>query len=193
MSVRRIQKFLELPELSPDSNDNKTDVQKDNVDENVALSLENVSCFWDFNIRDNSSPIVSDDEANVPNGVLALDNISIDLRMNELTCVIGPVGSGKSAFLYALAGELVAHQGTIQRNKLSLAFATQDPWIMNGSVKENILLGRPFDGDFYNDIIRSCGLDIDFEQFVDGDETIVGDRGVQCSGGQVSHIIISQS
>ncbi len=96
-----------------------------------------------------------------------------------------------SALLYTLAGELVAHKGTIERQqKLSLAFAAQDPWIMNGSVKDNILMGLPYNEVFYNEVVESCGLDVDFKQFVNGDDTVVGDRGVQCSGGQVSNYLL---
>lgn len=69
---------------------------------------------------------------------------------------------------------------------LSVSYATQDPWIMNGTIKDNILMGSLFDKVFYSKIIKACGLDVDFENFVDGQYTIVGDRGVQCSGGQVS-------
>lgn len=100
------------------------------------------------------------------------------------------IGFVNKAFLLALAGELVPHNGTVEKQKgLSVALATQDPWIMNGSVRENILMGRPFDQVFYTRVITACGLDVDFEQFIDNDDTIVGDRGVQCSGGQVSPFV----
>lgn len=86
-----------------------------------------------------------------------------------------------------LAGELVPHRGCIEKqNGISIALATQDPWIMNGSVRENILMGLPFDEVSYYEIVKACGLDVDFSNFIDGDNTLVGDRGVQCSGGQVS-------
>lgn len=86
-----------------------------------------------------------------------------------------------------LAGELVPHRGSIEKqNGISIALATQDPWIMNGSVRENILMGLPFDEVSYNEIVKACSLDVDFGNFIDGDNTLVGDRGVQCSGGQVS-------
>lgn len=156
------------------------------------LSFKDVTCMWDFNhhkVEDGSSRAeASGNSSNSDNnnGIIALDSINVDLRMNELTFVIGPVGSGKSAFLYAAAGELVACQGSVTRTSKSIAFASQDPWIMNGSVKENILMGLPYDKAFYEEVVKSCGLDIDFKQFIDGDRTLVGDRGVQCSGGQVS-------
>jgi ABC-type multidrug transport system fused ATPase/permease subunit len=179
VSIRRLQHYLETPELPISQNKEPSlENQSNQSGRNVALSLRDVSCYWDF--RSNT------EEEEVASGFLALDGINIDLKMNELTCVVGSVGSGKSAFLLALAGELVAQKGTIERSRTKLAFANQNPWIMNGSVVENILMGLPYDRMFYNEVVKSCGLDVDFEQFIDGDKTIVGDRGVQCSGGQVS-------
>ena len=178
---------MELPEFSQKNNRTIVDVEKQDTSDSVALLLQNVSCNWDFNNCTTSEDTKEQNKLH-SNGILALENINVELRMNELTCVVGPVGSGKSALLYVLAGELVAHKGTICRqNHLSLAFAAQDPWIMNGSVKDNILMGLPFDKKFYREIVNSVGLDVDFKQFMNGDETIVGDRGVQCSGGQASN------
>ena len=92
-SIRRIQKFLELPELSQmDGRNILIEAQEEN--QNVALSLDNVSCFWDFNTCVNSEN-TSDEGHLLSNGILALDNINVELRMNELTCVVGCVGAGK--------------------------------------------------------------------------------------------------
>jgi len=54
-------------------------------------------------------------------------------------------------------------------------------------------MGLPFDPKFYDDVVQACGLVQDFAQFVDGDETVVGDRGVQCSGGQRARIGLSRA
>jgi len=145
---------------------------EDTADE-ISISIRNASCYWNLKV--------------IPaeHRIFALEKINVDLKMNELTFVIGPVGGGKSAFLLALAGELDVHLGTLYCNK-SIAYASQDPWIMNGTVKENILMGLPFDEDLYEEVIISCGLVVDIQYFEGGDDTIVGDKGVQCSGGQVS-------
>jgi ABC-type multidrug transport system fused ATPase/permease subunit len=60
-------------------------------------------------------------------------------------------------------------------------------------VRENILLGKPFDIDFYNSIVIACGLNVDFAQLRDGENTIVGDRGVQLSGGQRARIALARA
>jgi ABC-type phosphate transport system ATPase subunit len=65
--------------------------------------------------------------------------------------------------------------------------------IVDGTVRENILLGRPFDSDFYNSIVNACGLNVDFQQLRDGENTIVGDRGVQLSGGQRARIALARA
>jgi ATP-binding cassette subfamily C (CFTR/MRP) protein 4 len=125
--------------------------------------------------------------------VLALENIDLELKLGELTCIIGSVGGGKSALIQALAGELPPQTGTIERNYSKLAYASQDPWIMDGTVRENILCGAAFDESWYNEVVASCGLAVDFQQFRNKDATIVGDRGVQCSGGQRARIGLARA
>ena len=181
VSIQRIQSFLEIPELPLTIKD----VAKESTDD-LAFSFKDFTCMWDFNYQTSTSVDKIED---YDVGVIALQNVNVDFHMNELTFIIGTVGGGKSAFLYAAAGELVAHKGSITRNNKSIAFAPQDPWIMNGSIRENILMGLPFDDIFYEKVVKSCGLDVDFEQFVGGDGTLVGDRGVQCSGGQVCFLL----
>ena len=84
------------------------------------------------------------------------------------------VGSGKTALLQAIAGELPPSKGAINRNFSSMAYATQDPWIMDGTVRENIIIGRQFDANWYKNVIKAVGLDLDFTQLNNSDQTIVG-------------------
>lgn len=203
VSMKRIQKFIELPELDEPHSKNimkpssspSTNAATNNTS-NIAISLSNASCYWEVghNNDTNSNADTSAGSTDlVDSRVLALSNINLELRMNELTCIVGIVGSGKSALLLALAGELVPHEGSITRNAKSLAYASQDAWIMNGTVKENILMGSCYDVQKYMDIVESCGLDQDFRQFLNGDKTIVGDKGVQCSGGQRARIGLARA
>lgn len=175
VSVSRIQKYLETSELSNSSCRSMTPLSGDESD--IVISMKDVTCYWDSNL--NSNPDLNDSKPP------ALKNISLDFKRNCLTCIVGSVGSGKSALLHALAGELVPQKGTIEyRCKDSLSYAPQDPWIMNGTIRMNILMGKPYEFEFYRLVCDACGLAQDFGQFVAGDETIVGDRGVQISGGQ---------
>jgi ATP-binding cassette subfamily C (CFTR/MRP) protein 4 len=120
-------------------------------------------------------------ESEVSQRSIALENISLTLERGHLYCVIGPVGCGKSALLLTLAGELEPTIGMIERRANTTAYANQDPWIMGGTVRENIIMGDEFDRDRYEEVIYACGLREDLERFHSGDQTMVGDRGVQCS------------
>jgi len=202
VSIRRIQQFLEVPELaSPkiEAGSNQPDISHSLPTDGItakerAIKLANVTCYWDINDPASNSDQLETSESTA-NNTIALSNISVTLDMSELTCIIGPVGSGKSALLHLLAGELLPSSGTVHRSYNSLSYATQDPWIMNGTIRENILMGRPAlqDDSFYDDVVKACGLVQDFSQFVNGDATIVGDRGVQCSGGQRARIGLARA
>jgi ABC-type multidrug transport system fused ATPase/permease subunit len=112
---------------------------------------------------------------------VALENVSLELNKGQLYCVIGSVGCGKSSLLSMLAGELLPNVGDIVVRTKSIAYAAQDPWMMDGTVRENITMGKEFNADFYLRVIEACGLRPDIERFPSGDQTLVGDRGVQCS------------
>lgn len=89
--------------------------------------------------------------------------------------MVGSVGSGKSSFVNALIGELNKISGHINI-KGKVAYAPQQPWIQNGSIRENILFGLPYDRAFYQRVITLCCLKSDFEQLVDGDRTEIGEN-----------------
>ena len=169
----------------------------------ACIELESVTCYWDHVDRHlaRAKPNVTDgssggegkmgDEAS-PH-LLALSDVSIQFLPGELTFVIGRVGSGKSALLQAVAGELPVRSGKLHRRRQRQAYASQDPWIMDGTVRENIILGHEYNPRWYGEVVAACGLTLDFEQWVAGDKTIVGDRGVQCSGGQRARIGLARA
>ena len=192
VSVNRIQKFLEFPEL-PDamSRETRKAVEAPEQSDEIAISLQHVSCNWN-EVEQMGQP-GSQDESVQPTAIPALKDVTLDLKRGQLTCLVGAVGSGKSALLQALVGELPVKSGVIERRYGSLAYAAQDAWIMGGTVKENITMGLEFDAEWYNEVVNCCGLNVDFLQLRDGDETIVGDRGVQVSGGQRARIGLARA
>lgn len=193
VSLSRIQAFLQLPELRKEVV-NTVDGGISNGE--IAISLKDVNCYWESGDLQSTDGTVdtSDFGMKIENHSLkALDNISVDLEFGKLYCVIGQVGSGKSAFLQYLAGELTGEAKEAKKNYNSLSYATQDVWIMNGTVRENICMGLEFEKKSYEEIIIACGLNVDFLQFPNADETIVGDRGVQCSGGQRARIGLARA
>jgi ATP-binding cassette subfamily C (CFTR/MRP) protein 4 len=209
VSISRMQKFLEMPELDRgesgvDDREGDDRMPPPAADNCPAIVAHNVTCHWNGNGRIPPSPSTTltsgaidgmgSESAKTTTTstmrgklIVALEDLSVDFRMGDLTCIIGAVGSGKSALIQMLAGELPPYTGRLRRRQdASIAYAPQDPWIMDGTVRENVLLGLEYDAARYPSVISACGLDVDMTQLRDGDDTIVGDRGVQLSGGQVS-------
>jgi len=176
ISCRRIQALLKLSEHC-DQEVKEIDAEQSSNTREV-LSLLHISCHWDQAPGKDTSSTV------------ALSDISLSLETGKLYCLIGIVGSGKSALLAALAGELPVSEGKIERRYKSLSYAVQDSWIMDATVRENIIMGSDFDQTWYGEVFEACGLNDDFCQ---GDSQVLGDRGVQCSGGQRARIGLARA
>uniref|UniRef100_A0A8C9FPG4 MRP1 protein n=1 Tax=Pavo cristatus TaxID=9049 RepID=A0A8C9FPG4_PAVCR len=100
----------------------------------------------------------------------------------------GQVGSGKSSFLSALLGEMEKLEGTG-----SVAYVAQQAWIQNGSLQENILFGTDLNRSYYELVLESCALLPDLEQLPNGDQTEIGERGVNISGGQKQRVSLARA
>lgn len=74
-----------------------------------------------------------------------------------------------------------------------IALVSQQPWIMNATLRENILFGLPYDEEKYNAIIHACALQPDIKQLAAGDMTEIGERGINLSGGQKQRVSIARS
>src|SRR6266487_2916770 len=92
----------------------------------------------------------------------------------------------------AILRELQISHGTIAVNG-SVAYASQEPWSFNASVRDNILFGNEFIDKKYNEVVRVCALQRDFTIFPYGDKTLVGERGVSLSGGQKARITLARA
>jgi ATP-binding cassette subfamily C (CFTR/MRP) protein 4 len=123
---------------------------------------------------------------------LALSDINFELIPGELLTVVGQVGSGKTTLLNLVLKELEINSG-IYLNNMKIAFAPQEPWIFEGSVRDNILLGREFYPGKYETILHASCLKTDLANFQHGDQTIVGDKGTTLSGGQKSRIGLARA
>lgn len=99
--------------------------------------------------------------------------------------ITGPTGSGKSTVLEGLVGILEPAAGLIQLPS-GTAFCPQTPFIMRGTIRDNIVLGRPFDVNKYKSCLQQC----DLEDLDDGKKC--GERGSQLSGGQRQRVAIAR-
>lgn len=123
---------------------------------------------------------------------VALRNISFEATRGELVCITGRVGSGKSALLRALSGDLSILCGNITVNG-ALAYCTQDVWLQNLTLKENILFGQMLDEKWYKRVIDICQLQEDIKQMPEGDSTDIGERGITLSGGQKARVALARA
>jgi ABC-type multidrug transport system fused ATPase/permease subunit len=96
-----------------------------------------------------------------------LIDVSMTVRAGELACVVGPVGAGKSSVLMTILSELTPHRGTVSVRG-STAYAAQQPWIMSGTVKSNVLMGLPYDEEKFQRAVFACALEKDIAGFSDG-------------------------
>ncbi|MCI12897.1 ABC transporter C family member 5-like, partial [Trifolium medium] len=75
----------------------------------------------------------------------------------------------------------------------SSAYVSQSAWIQSGTIEENILFGSPKDKAKYKNVIHACSLKKDLELFSHGDQTIIGDRGINLSGGQKQRVQLARA
>lgn len=115
------------------------------------------------------------------------------IRKGLLNVVVGPVGCGKTTLLKALLGEITISSGKVMVDDSAIAYCQQTPWLINASVKENILNQSPCHETWYRRVIWSCGLNEDIEQLPDGDDTAVGSRGISLSGGQKQRLALARA
>ncbi|KAF9106494.1 hypothetical protein BGX30_008828, partial [Mortierella sp. GBA39] len=104
-----------------------------------------------------------------------MHDINLQIRRGALTAIVGRVGEGKSSLVGALLGEMYKYSGQVHSFG-SLAYVSQTAWILNATVRENILFGRPFEKERYLQTIRSCALVPDFKMLVSGDKTVIGEK-----------------
>lgn len=146
----------------------------------AAVSLKDAVAIWDQPPTDNSPHPVAFEAAPT------LDRINIEIPKGKLVGVIGPVGAGKTSLLEVLLRELTLKSGTINING-TISYANQEPWVFAASVRQNILFGEEYNHDRYNAVVKCCALLRDFEQFENGDLSIIGEKG-SLSGGQKARI-----
>ncbi|KAK6200466.1 P-loop containing nucleoside triphosphate hydrolase protein [Scheffersomyces amazonensis] len=125
----------------------------------------------------------------------ALKGINFEAKNGELTCIVGKTGSGKTSLLRCFLGEIPIKQksGSSVSFNGSIAYCSQSPWIINASVKENILFGYKYNKKLYWKTLEACQLVADLEVLPDGDKTIVGEKGISLSGGQKARLALARA
>ncbi|KAK7826246.1 abc transporter c family member 8 [Quercus suber] len=121
-----------------------------------------------------------------------LRDVNLEIRCGQKVAVCGPVGAGKSSLLYAVLEEIPKISGTVNAFG-SIAYVSQTSWIQGGTIRDNILYGKPMDKTKYEKAIKACALDKDINNFNHGDLTEIGQRGLNMSGGQKQRIQLARA
>ncbi|KAK3528342.1 hypothetical protein QTP86_033632 [Hemibagrus guttatus] len=179
-----------------------------NKDQSDALVMNKASFSWN-----SPSPNGSESPGTVANGVKngkvepaevnqngtytqdtqpTLRNISFTLPKGNLLGVCGNVGSGKTSLISSILEQMHLQSGSVSVNG-TLAYVSQQAWIFHGSVRDNILMGEPFDQERYNRVIYTCSLKPDLAILPYGDQTEIGERGLNLSGGQKQRVSLARA
>ncbi|KAJ2776100.1 ATP-binding cassette glutathione S-conjugate transporter ycf1, partial [Coemansia javaensis] len=121
-----------------------------------------------------------------------LEDVSLDAKDGELVAVVGKTGSGKSSLLLAVCGELEMASGSGSVTG-KVAYLEQQPWIMNDTLRANVLFGREYDQAFFEQVVHACALTDDLARWPDADLTVIGERGINISGGQRARLALART
>lgn len=171
ISIQRLNNFMMYDENKIVSEA----IAKEGGDKPKGIVIKNITAKW-----------------NESSAEKTLSGLSAELRPRKAIAVIGPVGSGKSSLLHAILKELPLQDGSIDVNG-EISYASQEPWLFAGTVRQNILFGLPMERARYKMVVRRCALERDFSLLPHGDKTIVGERGVSLSGGQRARINLARA
>ena len=194
VSVDRVEKFLledettKYEQLDPKSDHNGQDF----------IGIKKASFTW--------GP--REEPSNAENPAFRLINVDTEFRIGGLNVIAGPTGSGKTSLLMALLGEMTLLNGKVYLpggyDRLSLkpredgltesvAYCAQQAWLVNDTIKQNIIFASPYDEQRYQNVLAACALKQDLEVFENGDSTLVGEKGIVVSGGQKQRISLARA
>lgn len=127
-----------------------------------------------------------------PIAAFRLHDLSIRFQQNALNVVTGPTGSGKTSLLLSLLGETVLEVGEASCPR-DVAYVPQAPWLLNLSIRQNIIFFSHFDEHRYKVVVEASGLLQDLQQLPAGDGTVVGEKGTALSGGQKQRVSLARA
>lgn len=170
ISLARLDKYMMSKELNVESVE-----RQEGCEGRIAVEVKDGVFSWD-------------DEGKVQE----VKNLNFQIKKGEIAAIVGMVGSGKSSLLASVLGEMHKISGQV-RVCGSTAYVAQTSWIQNGTIEENILFGLPMDRGKYKEVIRVSCLAKDLEMMEFGDQTEIGERGINLSGGQKQRIQLARA
>lgn len=190
VSVDRVEEYLNEPETEKYV---QLETGEEDDEGNPVIGFDNATFSWGSKDSEDFKMI----------------NLDMRFQVGQLNVVVGPTGCGKTSLLMALLGEMTKIDGSVflpggrSREDLkpdqdtglveSVAYCAQQAWLVNGTIKENIVFASPWDAKRYKNVIVACSLQRDLEILDGGDQTLVGEKGVTLSGGQKQRISLARA
>ncbi|XP_037664364.1 canalicular multispecific organic anion transporter 2 isoform X2 [Choloepus didactylus] len=168
VSLKRIQHFLSQEELDPQC------VERKAISPGYAITIHSGTFTWAQDLPP------------------TLHSLDIQVPKGALVAVVGPVGCGKSSLISALLGDMEKLEGKVHV-KGSVAYVPQQAWIQNATLQENVLFGQALDPKLYQKTLEACALLADLEVLPGGDQTEIGEKGINLSGGQRQRISLARA
>ncbi|XP_078581258.1 ATP-binding cassette sub-family C member 5-like [Branchiostoma floridae x Branchiostoma japonicum] len=172
---------------------------------NISVEIRGATLAWDrqekteeatskenHDADDVEKTVAQTQEGDTLLAVEKLFDINLTMFKGTLLGVCGSVGAGKSSVISAILNEMRLVKGDVAVEG-KIAYVAQQAWILNATVKDNILFGEDFNSIKYDQVIEACCLKPDFEQLPGGDLTEIGERGVNLSGGQKQRISLARA
>ncbi|XP_069173762.1 ATP-binding cassette sub-family C member 3 isoform X2 [Procambarus clarkii] len=122
----------------------------------------------------------------------SLQQVELEVKKGQLVAVVGPVGAGKSSLISALLGEMRKDAGKVIVNG-SVAYVSQQAWLQNATLRDNITWGQPFELKRYKQVVKACALQADIDMLPAGDMTEIGEKGINVSGGQKQRVALARA
>ncbi|XP_078614100.1 ATP-binding cassette sub-family C member 5-like [Branchiostoma floridae x Branchiostoma japonicum] len=202
VAVQRMKSLLEMDEMKP--------FTARPSDSRNALEIRAATFAWDsvqaedgqddtksvitpgYDGKTEKAPLTKELSESQEDLMRTLFNIELDLPKGTLLGVCGSVGSGKSSLISGILGQMRVLEGTVGLTG-SIAYVAQQAWIMNASVRDNILFGEDYHQQRYDETVKICCLSHDFKVLPAGDLTEIGERGINLSGGQKQRISLARA
>ncbi|KAK4305327.1 hypothetical protein Pmani_022778 [Petrolisthes manimaculis] len=182
VSLKRINKFMNADELDPNC------VTRNNT-ESKPVVIENGTFAWG---ADDEGDKNTHTHTHTHTTSATLHNINLHITEGSLIAVVGSVGAGKSSLCSAILGEMECQAGKVNV-KGNVAYVPQEAWIQNATLENNILFNQPKDNTRYEQCIKSCALSSDLDVLPAGDQTEIGEKGINLSGGQKQRVSLARA
>jgi ATP-binding cassette subfamily C (CFTR/MRP) protein 1 len=125
--------------------------------------------------------------------ITILKDITLKVKEGELVGLVGQVGSGKSALISAIMGEMKLTKGQFGC-KGSIAYASgMEPWILNATLRDNVVFQKPYEADKFAEVVRVCALENDLALLPNRELTEIGEKGINLSGGQKARVALARA